>query len=107
MVVDPDANFKIGDFMQVIKKIALYTAVPFLLAIATIPAQASARYVPPDAGMSMDKLTPEQRTQAIEIKEKLMHMEMEHQEAMAAMETQHAHAMMQLEMQLLDLYKGH
>jgi hypothetical protein len=93
--------------MQVIKKIMLCTAVPFLFAIGTAPAHAGARYVPPDAGMSMDKLTPEQRDQAIEIKEKLMGMEMEYEEALAAMQSKHAHAMMKMEMQLLDLYKGH
>jgi len=55
----------------------------------------------------MEKLTPEQRTQAITIQQKMMQMEMDHKEAMAQMEMKHEHEMMQMQNQLLDLFKGH
>ncbi|MGF6852872.1 hypothetical protein B0G69_2766 [Paraburkholderia sp. RAU2J] len=57
--------------------------------------------------MMMDKLTPEQRTQAINIQQKMMQMEMDHQDAMSQMEMKHEREMMQLQDQLLDLFKGH
>ena len=62
--------------------------------------------MPPNWGM-MEKLTPEQRTMAIEIQQKMMQMEAEYQDTLAQMEKKHAHEMMQMESDLLNLYKGH
>ncbi|ASL46690.1 hypothetical protein bAD24_III04830 [Burkholderia sp. AD24] len=63
--------------------------------------------MPPNYSMMMDKLTPEQRTQAIGIQQKMMQMEMEYQDNVAQMEMKHTHDMMQMQSQLLDIFKGH
>ena len=55
----------------------------------------------------MDKLTPEQRGQAIDIQEKMMKMDIEHQQAAARMDMKYAQVMMQLQTQLLDVFRGH
>jgi hypothetical protein len=52
-------------------------------------------------------MTPGQRSQAIDIQEKMMKMDMEHQQATAQMEMKYAQAMMQLQTELLDIFKGH
>jgi hypothetical protein len=63
--------------------------------------------MPPNWGMMMDKLTPEQRGQAIDIQEKMMKMDIEHQQAAARMDMKYAQVMMQLQTQLLDVFRGH
>ncbi|MGF6638264.1 hypothetical protein OKW30_006006 [Paraburkholderia sp. Clong3] len=97
--------------MKPIQKVILYGMLPFVLAAGAAHAQGIGRSgtytMPPDWAMMMDKLTPEQRSQAIDIQEKMMKMDMEHQQAMAQMEMKHAQAMMQLQTQLLDIFKGH
>ncbi|WDD90415.1 hypothetical protein Bsp3421_000254 (plasmid) [Burkholderia sp. FERM BP-3421] len=61
----------------------------------------------PDWGMMMEKLTPDQRAQAITIQQKMMQMKMDHEDAMAKMEMDYNHEMMRMQNQLLELYKGH
>nr|WKF59827.1 hypothetical protein HUO10_004338 [Paraburkholderia busanensis] len=63
--------------------------------------------MPPNYSMMIDRLTPEQRTQAITLQQKMMQMDMEYQDAMAQMEMKHTHEMMLVQNQFLDLFKGH
>ncbi|WP_341317260.1 hypothetical protein WN982_38900 [Paraburkholderia sp. IMGN_8] len=97
--------------MKSIRTIILCGLLPLALAAGSVQAQGIGRagtYVmPPNYSMMMDKLTPEQRTQAIGIQQKMMQMEMEYQDTMAQMEMKHAHEMMAIQNQLLDLFKGH
>jgi hypothetical protein len=97
--------------MKTIRKIILCAMVPLSMAAGSAHAQGLGRsgtyLMPQDYHMMMDKLTPEQRTQAINIQQKMMQMEMDHQEAMSQMEMKHEHEMMQMQNQLLDLFKGH
>lgn len=57
--------------------------------------------------MPMDKLTPEQQDHVVQIKAKMMQMEMDHQEAMGKMEMQFEQSMMQMQKQLLEVFRGH
>lgn len=101
--------------MNPIRKLMLCGAVPFLLFAGAAQADGggigrSGAYMSHTSDwpmMMMDKLTPEQRTQAIVIQQKMMSMEMEHNEAMAKLQMQHDKEMMALQSQLLELYKGH
>jgi len=97
--------------MKSIRKVLLCGMLPFVLAAGAAHAQGIGRSgtytMPPNWGMMMDKLTPEQRSQAIDIQEKMMKMDMEHQQASAQMEMKYAQSMMQLQTELLDLFKGH
>ena len=97
--------------MNSIRKVILCAMLPLALVTGLAHAQGighSGTYLmPPNYGMMMDKLTPEQRTQAVNIQQKMMQMEMEHQDAMSHMEMKHEHEMMQMQNQLLDLFKGH
>ncbi|MGF6595756.1 hypothetical protein P3T23_000463 [Paraburkholderia sp. GAS448] len=97
--------------MKSIRQMVLCGMLPLVLAAGTAHAQGighSGMYtMPPNWGMMMDKLTPEQRSQAIDIQEKMMKMDMEHQQATAQMEMKYAQAMMQLQTELLDIFKGH
>lgn len=68
----------------------------------------SGSYVrPPNWESMMDKLTPEQRTKVIDIEQKMMQMQIEHDDAVAKTESQFQHSMMQMEAQLFDLFRGH
>ncbi|SDF94923.1 hypothetical protein [Paraburkholderia phenazinium] len=97
--------------MKSIRSIIVCGLLPLALLAGSVHAQGIGRSgtytMPPNWGMMMDKLTPEQRTQAIGIQEKMMQMEMDYQDTMAQMEMKHAHEMMQMQAQLLDLFKGH
>ena len=97
--------------MKSIRRVLLCGMLPFVLAAGAVHAQGighSGTYtMPPNWGMMMDRLTPEQRSQAIDIQEKMMKMDMEHQQASAQMEMKYAESMMQLQTELLDLFKGH
>jgi hypothetical protein len=97
--------------MKSLRKIFLCGAIPLLLAAGSAHAQGighSGMYVrPPNWDMMMEKLTPEQRSQAIDIQMKMMKMEMDYEQAKAQMEMKHAAEMMQMQTQLLQLYKGH
>ena len=97
--------------MKSIQKIILCAMLPLSLATGFAHAQGIGRagtyLMPQDYQMMMERLTPEQRTQAITIQQKMMQMEMDHKEAMAQMEMKHEHEMMQMQNQLLDLFKGH
>ncbi|HTI16498.1 MAG TPA: hypothetical protein VL598_02405 [Trinickia sp.] len=64
-------------------------------------------YVAPPNWEMLEKLTPEQRQQAITIQEKMMQMQMQHEDDMAKMEMKYKHDMMQMQSQMLDLYRGH
>ncbi|MBN3822528.1 hypothetical protein G3O00_02705 [Burkholderia sp. Ac-20384] len=101
--------------MNPIRKLMLCGAIPFLLVAGAAQADGggigrSGTYMSHTSDwtmMMMDKLTPEQRTQAIVIQQKMMAMDMAHNEAMAKMQMQHDKEMMALQSQLLELYKGH
>jgi len=97
--------------MKSIRNVILCAMLPLSLAAGLAQAQGIGHngtyLMPQNYQMMMDKLTPEQRTQAITIQQKMMQMEMEHQEAMSQMEMKHEHEMMQMQNQLLDLFKGH
>jgi hypothetical protein len=96
--------------MRSIRKIMLCGLVPLALAAGSVHAQGighNGTYImPPNWGM-MEKLTPDQRTKAIEIQQKMMQMETEYQDSVAQMEMKHSHEMMQMENELFSLYKGH
>jgi hypothetical protein len=101
--------------MKNVRNVIACALIPLMCGIGTAHAQGqgigrSGSYGPRwDTGitMSMDKLSPEQRDQVIQIKAKMMQMEMEHQETMTKMEMQFEQTMMQLQKQLLDVFKGH
>jgi hypothetical protein len=97
--------------MKTIRKIILCAMFPLSIAAGSVHAEGIGRsgtyLMPQDYQMMMDKLTPEQRTQAINIQQKMMQMEMDHQEAMSQMEMKHERKMMQMQSQLLELFKGH
>ncbi|WP_175971871.1 hypothetical protein [Burkholderia sp. BCC0322] len=101
--------------MNPIQKLMLCAAIPFLLVTGAAQADGggigrSGTYMSHTSDwpmMMMDKLTPEQRTQAIVIQQKMMAMEIEHNEAMAKMQMQYDREMMSMQNQLLELYKGH
>jgi hypothetical protein len=96
--------------MRSIRKIMLCGLIPLAIAGASVHAQGighNGTYImPPNWGM-MEKLTPDQRTKAIEIQQKMMQMETEYQDSVAQMEMKHSHEMMQMENELFSLYKGH
>lgn len=96
------------------RKLMMCAMVPLLLAIGTAAnAQGIGRsgtYVrPPNAEVviSMDKLTPGQREQFVQIKTKMMQAEMEHEQAVTQMDVKYQLAMMEMQKQLMDLYRGH
>ena len=97
--------------MKSIRALMMCSLLPLALIAGSVQAQGIGRagtyLMPPNYGMMMEKLTPEQRTQAIGIEQKMMQMEMEYQDTMAQMEMKHAHEMMQMQNQLLDIFKGH
>jgi hypothetical protein len=97
--------------MKSIRAVMMCCMLPLALAAGAAQAQgighAGTYLMPPNYSMMMDKLTPEQRTQAIGIQQKMMQMEMEYQDTMAQMEMKHTHEMMQMQNQLLDIFKGH
>lgn len=101
--------------MNLIKKLMLCGAIPFLLVAGAAQADGggigrSGTYMSHTSDwtvMMLDKLTPEQRAQAIVIQQKMMAMEMEHNESMAKMQMQYDKEMMAMQNQLLELYKGH
>ncbi|MFM0395030.1 hypothetical protein [Paraburkholderia phytofirmans] len=97
--------------MKTFRKIILWAMIPLSIVAGSAHAEGIGRSVtylmPQDYQMMMEKLTPEQRTQAINIQQKMMQMEMDHQEAVSQMEMKHEREMMQLQNQLLDLFKGH
>jgi hypothetical protein len=97
--------------MKSIKAAILYVALPLVIAAGTVHAQGIGRAgmyeMPPEFGMSMDNLTPQQRTQVIEIKQKMMAMAAEHHDTMQQMDMKYGHEMMAMQNQLLEIYKGH
>lgn len=97
--------------MKTIRAAVMCCLLPVVFAVGSAHAQGIGRagtyLMPPNYSMMMDKLTPEQRTQAIGLQQKLMQMDMEYQDTMAQMEMKHMHEMMQVQNQLLDLFKGH
>ena len=97
--------------MKSIRAALMCGLLPLALVAGSVQAQGIGRagtyLMPPEYSMMMDKLTPEQRAQAIGIQQKMMQMDMEFQDTMAQMEMKHAHEMMQMQNQLLDIFKGH
>jgi hypothetical protein len=107
----PFYSLETGVIMNSLRKILLCGLLPLAFAAGSVHAQGgighSGMYtMPPNWGL-MDKLPPEQRTQAIGIQQKMMQMEMDYQDTVAKMEMKHAHEMMQMQNELLNLYKGH
>jgi len=63
---------------------------------------------PPNADVviSMDKLSPSQRDQFVQIKTKTMQIEMEHEQAVAQMDMKYQQSMMEMQRQLMELFRG-
>jgi hypothetical protein len=96
--------------MRSIQKIMLCGLLPLALVAGSVHAQGighNGTYIMPPNWEMMNKMSPEQRTKAIEIQQKIGQMEMEYQDTVAQMKMKHAHEMMQMENELLNLYKGH
>ncbi|MGF6920682.1 hypothetical protein [Paraburkholderia sp. 40] len=104
----------IGVSMLTIRKLMMCAAVPLVLAFgATANAQGvggNEMYVAPsgtEVVIAMDKLAPGQRDQVVQIKTRMMQMEMEHREAIMQVDTKYQRSIMEMQMQLLSLYRGH
>jgi len=110
-LLKPGCSRKTGDEMKSIRAILMCGVLPLALVAGSVQAQGIGRagtyLMPPEYSMMMDKLSPEQRAQAIGIQQKMMQMDMEYHDTMAQMEMKHAHEMMQMQNQLLDIFKGH
>jgi hypothetical protein len=63
---------------------------------------------PPNADVviSMDKLSPSQRDQFVQIKTKTMQIEVEHEQAVAQMDMKYQKSMMEMQRQLMELFPG-
>ena len=56
--------------------------------------------------ISMDKLTPGQRDQVVQIKSRMMQAQMEDDQAVMQTDAKYQQSMMEMQMQLLALYRG-
>jgi hypothetical protein len=82
----------------------------FAIAAGTAHAEGighSGTYLTPPTWEMINKLPDEQRAKAMDIEDKMMHMEMDYQQSVSQMEMKHEHDMMQMEAELFDLFKGH
>ncbi|MFP3557344.1 hypothetical protein SB861_42650 [Paraburkholderia sp. SIMBA_049] len=94
------------------RKLMTCALVPLVLAFgATADAQGIGRSelsVGPSSTavvVSMDKLTPGQRDQAVPIKTKMIQIEMEHEQAVAQMDMKYQQSMTEMQRQLMELYR--
>src|SRR5260221_3905732 len=102
-----------GARMKNVRNAIACALLPLVCGVGAVHAQGqgighNGSYGPPwDTGitMSMDRLTPEQQDRVIQIKTKMMQMEMDHQEAMTKMEMQFEQTMMPLRKQLLEVFR--
>jgi hypothetical protein len=100
--------------MKTVRKIVLCALLPALCAAGAVHAQGggigrSGTYGPAWSGdmmLPMDSLSAQKRDQAVQIREKMMQMEMDHEEEMMQTEMKYDQAMMQMHKALLDLYRG-
>lgn len=101
--------------MKTVRNALLCAVVPLVCALGATHAQAqgiggSGSYGPwwdSPVTMSMDKLTAQQRSEVVQIRNRMMQMTMEHEQAMAKMESEFMQTMMDLQKQLLDVFRGH
>jgi hypothetical protein len=101
--------------MKTVRNAVLCTLIPLMCAVGTAHAQGggighNGSYGPmwdTPVTMSMDKLTPQQRDEVVQIKSRMMQTAMEHEQAMAKMEHDFMQSMMEMQKQLLELFRGH
>jgi len=101
--------------MKTVRNALLCAVVPLVCALGAPHAQAqgigrSGSYGPwwdSPVTMSMDKLTAQQRSEVVQIRNRMMQMTMEHEQTMAKMENEFMQTMMDLQKQLLDVFRGH
>ena len=101
--------------MKTVRNTLLCAVVPLVCALGAPHAQAqgigrSGSYGPwwdSPVTMSMDKLTAQQRSEVVQIRNRMMQMTMEHEQTMAKMENEFMQTMMDLQKQLLDVFRGH
>jgi hypothetical protein len=109
------AHFFSGAVMKTVRNTLLCAVVPLICALGAPHAEAqgigrSGTYGPwwdSPITMSMDKLTAQQRSEVVQIRNRMMQMTMEHEQAMAKMESEFMQTMMDLQKQLLDVFRGH